>query len=119
MTDIETVKDLPLNSIPQHVRENLCDGFIFPDNMTVWQVSQVFTTRAPFTTTEGLYFIDNKGDIIASDTHPGACDVAHAPGNLKEAQHFAINDTPMPLDNDTVENISKYICNAFTVPTPI
>lgn len=119
MTDIETVKDLPLNSIPQHVRKNLCDGFNFPDNMTVWQVSQVFTTRAPFTTTEGLYFIDNNGDIIASDTHPGACDVAHAPGNLKEAQYFAINDTPMPLDSNTVENISRYITDAFEISSHI
>lgn len=115
MNDVETIKNMPLNSIPETARANLCKGFSFPNDMTVWEVSEVMKTRSPFATTDGLYFINNNGKVIACDNEPCHCNTAEAPGDLKEACSMAINDTPMPLDEDVVGNIYKYISDAFAM----
>lgn len=113
MTDVETIKNLSLRSIPQDARTKLCEGFSFPSNMTVWEVSEVMKTRSPFETTEGLYFINNSGEVIACDKQPCHCNTAEAPGDLREACSMAINDTPTPLDDEVLRNIYKHITDAF------
>lgn len=114
MTDVNTVKYLALDYVPNNISQTLCGRFKYPDNMTIQQVYLVFSERNPFKTTDRLYFLDNNGDVIASDTHPCSCDVAHAPGNLKESNVVVINDTPIPLDGHTVKYIFSYIANAFS-----